>query len=98
MTGLTFGDIVNRSIALSGSIRSSRSDNGIVAEFGGDLAVGTVVVIVGRRCGLCVMLVAAEPAELLSSIRELKGEKLTLARSHEGLTLYDSLLSCLHLN
>ena len=44
------------------------------------------------------MLVAADPAELLSSMRELKGEKLTLARSHEGLTLYDSLLNFLHLN
>lgn len=30
----------------------------------------------GFRCGLWFMLVAAEPAELRSSTRELKGEKL----------------------
>lgn len=72
---------MNKSSVLSGSILNSRSDSGAVAEVGVEMVGVTEVILgtvtVGRRCGDCMTLVAAEPPDVLgSSTRLLKGEKL----------------------
>lgn len=74
----TFGCMVNKSRALSVSIRSSRSGTLNGGESGGlspcDV-FGTMMF--GRLCGECVALVATDPPESLGSTLELNGENLS---------------------